>query len=154
MKSTGGQLERSAIKSRSAKRSKLMATERAPLVRDLRAAGVRCEVCPRIDAAGIRVQCTGEVQGIHERRKRSSAGSLVVAENLIPSCDWGNGWIEDRYPLLSVDIRRALFGSSLVVREGDEEWERLGVRAEPTPVVVLTCDVCGDAYVTLHTGCG
>lgn len=125
-----------------------MATERAPLVRALIDAGVRCEVCPRIDAAGYQVRCAGAVQGVHERRKRSSGGSLVVAENLIPSCNWGNGWIEDN------PGRARETGTGLVVRSGDEEWDRLGVRSDPSPVEVLVCPRCGSPYVTLHTACG
>lgn len=160
MPRSGAQLRRTEIKrtsklerggplrQRSAKRAKIMATERRPLVSELRQLGVRCEVCPRIDAAGFEVHCGGEIQGIHERRKRGSAGSLLVAENLIPSCNWGNVWIED-HPLLAREI-----GTELVVRPGDDEWDRLGVREEKTEVEVLTCGRCGSHYVTLHTGCG
>ena len=43
--------------------------------------------------------------------------------NLIPACNWSNGFVEDQPALI-----RDLFGQVLVVREGDEDWERLGAR--------------------------
>jgi hypothetical protein len=68
------------------------------------------------------LRCFGSLAW-HERRKRSSGGAITNEENLVGACDYHNCWVEDR-PL----IARALFGTQLVVREGDEEWSRLGAR--------------------------
>jgi hypothetical protein len=75
------------------------------------------------EEAGLEIRCAGRIQGLHERRKRSAGGSLVNPENLIPACNWSNGFVEDQPALI-----RDLFGQALVVREGDEDWERLGAR--------------------------
>jgi len=122
-----------------------MATNRTPLVSNLIAAGVRCEIGHVLAVAGVRpFRCSFAIEGIHERRKRSSAGSLVVAANLIPACNWCNGWIED-----NPAEARDLFGDFLVVREGDPEWDALGSRNEPTPVEVEACHECGEPFVTV-----
>ena len=101
-----------------------MRAERAPAVRALVEAGEPCRIGPLLAEAGLEPSCSGRVSGLHERRKRSAGGSLTNPENLIPACDWCNGWIEDE-----PGLARDLFGSVLVVREGDDEWERLGRRA-------------------------
>lgn len=102
-----------------------MATDRAPRVQRLVEAGVGCLIGPLLDTAGVDVRCRGIVEGLHERRKRSAGGSLVNPENLIPACNVCNGWIE-----VEPGDARYLFGSVLVVREGDPEWDRLGRRAD------------------------
>lgn len=110
--------------------------------------GVRCEICPELAAHGIVVPggCSG-LGGIHERRKRSGVGSVEHAPNLIPCCNHANGWIETA---VGDDSARQRFGSWLVVRPGDDEWDALGGRdVDPEPVAVKLCQRCGDAYVTV-----
>jgi hypothetical protein len=58
---------------------------------------------------------------LHHLRKRSSAGSLTNPDNVEPVCGWCNEWIED-HPNQAHALR-------LVVRPGDDAWERLGARA-------------------------
>lgn len=58
--------------------------------------------------------CQHEPSGLHERRKRSSQGSLTVLANLVPACSPCNGWVED-HP----EIAHSL---GLVVRPGDNDW--------------------------------
>lgn len=118
---------------------------RVALVRELVAAGVRCEIGHVVAAAGIApFRCTGRIGGIHERRKRSSSGSVSIGRNLIPACNWCNGWVED-----NAGPARDLFGSWLVLREGDPEWEALGIRSEGPPIVVHTCSQCGEPFTCL-----
>lgn len=121
--SRGGELKRTPLRARSAKRAKLMRTERVPLIESLRAQGVGCLVCPALIEAGIAIQCSGAIEGIHERRKRSAGGSLINPANLIPACNRGNGFVEDECGMI-----RRLTGDRLIVREGDPEWESLGAR--------------------------
>lgn len=102
-----------------------MAEDRVPRIERLVAQGVGCLIGPLLEAAGVDVRCRRRVEGLHERRKRSAGGSLVNPENLIPACNWCNGWVEDE-PALA----RELFGSVLVVREGDVEWGGLGARSD------------------------
>lgn len=123
--SSGG-LKRTPIKQRSAKRADLMASTRAPAVRKLVESGEMCRIGPLLSAEGLGPNCMIVVQGLHERRKRSAGGSLTNPDNLIPACNVCNGWVED-FPKLA----REVFGSMLVVREGDAEWESLGRRADP-----------------------
>jgi hypothetical protein len=108
--------------------------------------GVRCEICPELAAAGVSVPggCSGRIGGLHERRKRSGVGSVDHAPNLIPSCNNSNGWIEDR-----AGAARAIFGTWLVLRPGDPEWETCGRDVDPVPVTVRYCERCGDAHVTV-----
>jgi hypothetical protein len=98
---------------------------RAPQVRALRAAGARCELGPVIAAAGGRSGCTGRVEGMHERRKRSAGGSLVNPRNLMASCNRCNSFVECEPKQI-----RELTGTALVVREGDAEWDELGARSD------------------------
>jgi len=100
-----------------------MSSDRVPRIIALTGAGVGCLICPVLRDAGIEVRCSGRIEGLHERRKRSAGGSLVNPNNLIPACNWSNGFVEDQPTLI-----RDLFGQVLVVREGDEDWERLGAR--------------------------
>lgn len=60
------------------------------------------------------IACVGEPSGIHERRKRSSGGSLTLLANLMPACTWHNQWCE-REPEIAHEL-------GLVVRPGDREW--------------------------------
>jgi hypothetical protein len=103
-----------------------MASTRAPAVRKLVESGEMCRIGPLLSAEGLGPNCMIVVQGLHERRKRSAGGSLTNPDNLIPACNVCNGWVED-FPKLA----REVFGSMLVVREGDAEWESLGRRADP-----------------------
>jgi hypothetical protein len=80
-----------------------------------------CRICPLVRERLPQVPapaCQGEASGLHERRKRSSMGSLTNPENLVPACNVGNEWVEN-YPELAHRL-------GLVVRPGDEEWEALG----------------------------
>lgn len=115
---------RTPLRPRSAKRQAHMTGERIPAVKAAIEAGRTCEVCPVLAEAGVPVFCSGRIEGLHERRKSSSGGSRSNPENLIPACNIGNGYVEDQ-PL----ITRALTGTRLVVREGDDEWESLSARA-------------------------
>lgn len=113
------------LASRSSKRAQHMRDERVPLVKSLIERGVRCGICPLLDEMSVpHPPCPG-IQGIHERRKSGAGGSRTNARNLVPACNWSNGWVEDK-----ADLARGMFGSLLVVREGDEEWESLGRRAD------------------------
>lgn len=58
---------------------------------------------------------------LHHRRKRSSAGALAHEDNVVPCCHDGNMAVEDQ-PLIARE-------AGLVVREGDDDWERLSSRA-------------------------
>jgi hypothetical protein len=90
--------------------------------------------------------CSG-LGGIHERRKRSSAGTLKHAGNLIPCCNNSNGWIETSTGERSA---RVMCDGWLVIRSRHPEWELYGRRdAEVTPVEVKLCRRCGAAYVTV-----
>jgi hypothetical protein len=102
-----------------------MADDRRPRIERLIAAGLGCLIGPLLAEAGIATQCRQRIEGLHERRKRSAGGSLTNSVNLIPACNWCNGWIED-HPAQA----RSTFGTALVVREGDVEWESLGARAD------------------------
>lgn len=97
------------------------------MIEEMVEAGRKCEVGPlliRADIPGARM-CSNKIEGLHERRKRSSGGSLTNPANLIPSCILCNGLIETE-PML---VRERL-GSALVVREGDPEWESLGASSD------------------------
>lgn len=121
----GALVKRSRLRSRSERRSRLMAEDRRPRIEAIVAAGVGCLIGPLLADAGFDGVCTARVEGLHERRKRSAGGSLVNPANLIPACNRCNGWVEGN-PWLARD----LFGDQLVVREGDVEWDALGVRAD------------------------
>lgn len=119
----GGSLKRTELKKRSSKRQSVMTNDRIPLIQALIEAGSSCEICPMFLGAGLEIHCAGRIEGLHERRKRSSGGSLVHRDNLIPSCNWANSFIE-----CNPDQIRLLFGDVLVVREGDDEWKALSKR--------------------------
>ena len=114
----------SSLKSRSAKRAAHMRNERVPMVQTMVANGQTCEVCPVLNHLGIPTHCAGEIQGLHERRKSSAGGTRMGLPNLVPACNWGNGYIEDAVG----EHRRLIDGSWLVVRPGDLEWDELGAR--------------------------
>ena len=121
----GSELKRSPLRQRSVKRAGFMREVRAPAVAELVAAGERCRIGPVLADERLGPVCRMVVEGLHERRKRSAGGSLTNPDNLIPACNACNGWVED-FPALA----REVFGSVLVVREGDVEWESLGRRAD------------------------
>lgn len=125
-------MKRTELKSRSKKRSTFMRDTRAPAVAAMVEDGTRCAIGPRLEMAGISGICVGQVSGLHERRKRSSGGSLVNPLNLIPACTPCNGWVEDRLPILLGDDLERWEGLRrwLVVREGDSEWNELGSRTD------------------------
>lgn len=81
---------------------------RRPMVASVQ--GQACEVQSEV--------CTGRATTLHEKRKRSSNGSIINPANLVAICDRCNSWAECE-PLKA---RRA----GWVVREGDPEWEFLG----------------------------
>lgn len=123
-----------------------MKTARAALVARLVADGVACEICPELARHGIVVPggCRGRPGGLHERRKRSSWGSVEHAPNLIPCCNSANGWVEDQ-----AGSARERFGTWLVLREGDPEWKACARDVDPAPVVSRLCERCGAAYLTV-----
>jgi len=125
MRRGDSQLKRTPLKQRSEKRTEFMQETRAPTVGALALAGVRCQIGPLLDQVGLGGQCGGVISGLHERRKRSSGGSLTNPLNLIPACSWCNGQVEDQAGPI-----RELTGDMLVVREGDPEWEQLGARQD------------------------
>lgn len=108
---------------RSKARSEQMRDDRVPLVKRLISKGVTCHICPYFEDLGISMECGVVIGGMHERRKSSSGGSRVNRHNLIPACNYGNGFIESE-PKLTRD----LFGDLFVVREGDPEWAELSKR--------------------------
>jgi hypothetical protein len=64
----------------------------------------------------------------HHRRKASSGGAYTMA-NLVSLCAWHNDDLEDhpwRYDIGTITNRHGW----LVVREGDAEFESLGIRAQ------------------------
>lgn len=125
LKRGDSELKRTPLRQRSDKRASFMRDTRAPEVARMAAAGDPCRVGLMLAREDVEHRCAGVVQGIHERRKRSAGGSLVNRANLVPCCNWCNGWIEDE-PALA----RELFGCLLVVREGDLEWDLLGARLD------------------------
>ena len=115
------------LKPRSAKRQKVYADDRRPYIEALLAAGVGCEIGPVLAELGIRQRCSGRLEGLHERRKRSAGGSLTNRANLVPACNLCNGYLED-----AVGEDRTLIEAcdALVVREGHPEYVQLGRRAD------------------------
>lgn len=122
----GGPLKRSPLKSRSDERAKFMREVRAPLVAAMVETGVTCQIAPILREAGIPALCERSISGLHERRKRSSGGSLVNSKNLIPACSWCNSFIE-----IEPKLVRELTGDRLVVRSSDPEWEELSSAGDP-----------------------
>ncbi len=114
----GRQLRRTPL-SAVGRRAASDSDERRALTRELEDTPRPCAAGPALAAEGI-TGCTGRAQHWHERRKRSSAGSILNRANLVASCDVCNSLIED-HPL---EARRA----GLVAREGDPDWESLGRR--------------------------
>lgn len=133
----GSTLKRTPLAQRSPARVAFMAEVRAPAVRSAIEAQQHCEVGRILrlfpSTAIYAERCFGaplegesrDGWGYHERRKRSSAGSLVNPHNLLWSCPRCNGAVED-HPFV---VREAT-GSMLIVRPGDQEWDRLGKRAD------------------------
>lgn len=63
-----------------------------------------CEIGPLIQhKIEAYKNCTVIAQCIHERKKRSQGGSLVDTENLMASCFFCNGWVED-WPTLAREL--------------------------------------------------
>jgi hypothetical protein len=133
MKRTGGpdrsgELKRTPMKQRSTKRAEFMREDRVPRIEAMVKDGRGCEIGPELSRLGVRLvrrHCKGGIEGLHERRKRSAGGSLTNDDNLVPACNYCNGWIED-----NPDTVRELTGTQFVVREGDDEYEALGKRAD------------------------
>lgn len=113
---------------RSKARTKQMSEDRAPLVQALVEAGVTCEISMVLEELGIPHQCQRNLSGMHERRKSGAGGSRVNRENLIPACSWCNGYIEDVFDAPGKPYRTLIEGSYLVIREGHDDWERMGKR--------------------------
>jgi len=116
---------RQRMRQRSEARSELMREVRVPYIQQLAEIGVGCEIGMVFAEAGIDSGCTGKLEGLHERRKRSAGGSLLNHANLIPACNRCNGHIEDQPGEV-----RLLTGTALVLREGDPEWELMGRRSD------------------------
>lgn len=119
---SGGELKRTELKKRSEKRQRVMQDDRIPLIKQLVEAGFGCEIGPVLEHYGEADarHCRGRIEGIHELRKRSDGGSLVNRDNLVPACNFCNGWVED-HPAKAREI-------GLVIRAGDPDYERLGAR--------------------------
>jgi hypothetical protein len=94
------------------------------MVKDMIAKGVKCELGPVLKLAGVpeAKSCRKKVEGIHERRKRSSGGSLTNPQNLMGACNICNEIVER-----NKELSRSL---GLVVRPGDPEWDSLGGRSD------------------------
>lgn len=126
--------QRSRIRQRSAKEQAVYDEARIPYLRELQERRAPCEIGPRLIQLGIAgIHCGGAVQCLHERRKSSSAGSKRNRANLLGSCIWCNGWIEDWLPIVEAELEMRLTladGRLLVVREGDPEWAGLSRRAD------------------------
>lgn len=116
-------MKRSEIRRRSPQRARQMREVRVPMVEQANES-TGCQVCPILARARIYLGCSGVVGGMHERRKSSSGGSRENPANLLAACNLSNDFIEDQPELV-----REHFGTELVVREGDPEWEALGERA-------------------------
>lgn len=121
-------MARTRIKPRSDKRILHMRESRVPKIEAAVAAGRGCEVCPQIAAGGHDTHCAGRIQGMHERRKSGQGGSRENDQNLVPACNWGNVWIED-----NPAAAKALPGPTLVVSDGDPEWQSLSKRLDKMP---------------------
>lgn len=78
----------------------------------------RWEIADRKTMDAIVANCNGRTSGKHERRKRSSQGSLTNPANLMDCCSPCNVAIEDQ--------PRIAHMLGLVVRPGDPEWTELG----------------------------
>lgn len=117
-------LARTEINRRSDKRQKLMNEDRIPLIQQLIAAGFGCEIGPVLAHHGEpdARHCRGAIQGMHELRKRSAGGSLINRNNLVPTCNYCNGWVEEHPD--------AAHEYGLVVRQDDLDYERLGARQD------------------------
>lgn len=107
------------MRSMSKKRAKVMRTRR-DLNRELDITARRCELGERFRLRGIDTGCTGRATCLHERRKRSDAGSIINRANVLPACYVCNGYVES-YPILAHEL-------GLVLRPGDWEWEAMSVR--------------------------
>lgn len=66
----------------------------------------------------VRRHCWRRIEGIHERRKRSSGGSVTNPVNLMASCNACNLLVENE-PTLAHE-------AGLVVRPGDDDWDLCG----------------------------
>lgn len=128
----GSSLERTGkLAPRSKARSKQMREDRVPLIESLVAAGVRCEVSMVFEELGIPHHCTGNIEGMHERRKSGAGGSRVNRANLIPACNWCNGYIEDAVDKPGAPYRTLIEESFLVLRDCEadrDEWEAMSKR--------------------------
>lgn len=119
---SGGALKRTELNKRSEKRKRIMQDDRIPLIKQLVEAGFGCEIGPVLEHYGEADarHCRHRIEGIHELRKRSDGGSLINRDNLVPACNFCNGWVEDH------PAKAREFG--LVIRSGDPDYERLGAR--------------------------
>lgn len=97
-----------------------LTTDEAEVRRQVFARDGRCVLRDHGDVAG---RCWGQ-WSFHHRRKASDQGAYVVANGLT-LCIGHNRWVEDE-PDLARDLDVT---PSLVVRQGDPEWESLGKRA-------------------------
>lgn len=68
----------------------------------------------------LRLVCGGRATELHHRRKRSSSGAIAHRDNVVPSCHDGNMTVEDQ-PLVARE-------AGMVLREGDDDWERFSAR--------------------------
>lgn len=136
--SGGAPLKRTEINQRSEKRQRLMTDDRIPLIERLVAEGHKCEIGPVLAAHDVlegRRHCRGKIEGLHELRKRSAGGSLLNPDNLVPACNYCNGWVEQN-PSLAWEL-------GLVLRAGDPDYERLGARHDRSREDVQGQDVGG-----------
>ena len=94
------------------------------MIKSMIAEGRRCEIGPILVRYGLdgAKTCMSRIEGLHELRKRSAGGSLRNPSNLVPACNPCNGWVEDNPEEAHI--------LGLVIREGDEGYEALGVRQD------------------------
>lgn len=65
--------------------------------------------------------CTGQADGLHHLRKRSSTGAICCEANTVAACNACNsGWVESKPKL-------AEYGD-LTIRQGHPRWAELGQR--------------------------
>lgn len=101
---------------------------RAALNQELVISPRLCELGAEFRSAGFDV-CTGRAVCWHEKRKRSSAGSIVDRGNLMASCGPCNDLVE-REPAVAHRL-------GFVVRAGEPGWDEASVRNDAVSEAVV-----------------
>ncbi len=110
-RASANNLKRTPLKPRSDKMTKLYRTQRVPLVKEWLSISQVCEVGPKIRAIKPDHPKCKPATCLHELKKRSAGGSITDPRNLLRSCIFCNGYIED-WPDLA-------WQAGLVVRFGE-----------------------------------